>query len=419
MHALVRSRAAAAILLAAALLAAAFALRPRDAGHNLRWPSRIGHLENAVLAFAWPEFHARREIVDPAELRALDRSLGRGTRTPGRVSPHFPYWRLTIRYAGGRLVEVVAARDLTAYLPAEGAFLEDATLRAFLDRETRVLARGFFGEPLPWPVVDRLWPWDTTAVVRDLETGARFVADRYGGYRHADAQPATARDTALMKAIYRGRWSWLRRAVVVEVRGRHVAGSMNGMPHGEGTIFDNDFQGHFCIHFPGSTTHGSRREDPGHRLMILKAAGRLAETLDRATPGDVASLALAAVYQQDTAALRHATDRVDPLLQRRLFDRIEHVEIGLPREISTVGNRSVVAVEVMVYAKPDPDRGERKRLRLSLAREAYASASPSTAIMAWKVRFDDLRQLLAGPEGADEKASPQPPVPAGNRQAAC
>jgi hypothetical protein len=86
-------------------------------------------------------------------------------------------------------------------------------------------------------------------------------------------QPLTAFDTAVMREIYGGRWSWARRPVLVEVGGHRLAASMNGMPHGAGSIGGNDFPGHFCIHFLLSEVHRSGRVDPQHLLAILAAAG--------------------------------------------------------------------------------------------------------------------------------------------------
>jgi hypothetical protein len=48
---------------------------------------------------------------------------------------------------------------------------------------------------------------------------------------------------------------------------------MNGMPHGGQQINNNDFQGHFCIHFKGSKTHKGNRMDATHQAAVKLAAG--------------------------------------------------------------------------------------------------------------------------------------------------
>lgn len=382
------------VLLAALLaagLAAGLALRPA--------PRLVG----AEVGFAWPEFRATRTIGDRERLRALDRAVAAATRIPGPLPAHFPYWRLRLDFSDGRRVDLLASRRLAVYLPAAESYLAGEGLQDVLAAETGALAATFFGEPLPWSEVDRLWPRDTKVAVRDLETGARFEVDRYGGYNHADAQPATPRDTRALKAVFGGGWSWRRRAAVVEVAGRRVAASMNGMPHGSGTLPDNDFPGHFCIHFAGSITHGSRRPDLAHRMMILKAAGRLADALDAAPPEEVAAMALTAVFQKDTAALRYAVDGLaEPpaaALLADLLDRVDYVEIHDARPAAP----DEVEVRVTVYARPDLERGIARTLRLGLSRSGPAAA--------WKVRFNDLGELLAPPPaspggGPDAPAGP-------------
>ena len=46
---------------------------------------------------------------------------------------------------------------------------------------------------------------------------------------------------------------------------------MNGMPHGTQTISGNNFDGHFCIHFYGSKTHGSKKVDAMHQNCVAEA----------------------------------------------------------------------------------------------------------------------------------------------------
>jgi len=109
-----------------------------------------------------------------------------------------------------------------------------------------------------------------TAKVIDVETNLSFTVIRKGGTNHADCEPATAADTAVMKKLY-GTWSWERRAIIVEVNGKRIAASMNGMPHSVDWISGNNFNGHFCIHFLNSRTHGTNKVDSDHQAMVQKA----------------------------------------------------------------------------------------------------------------------------------------------------
>ena len=131
-----------------------------------------------------------------------------------------------------------------------------------------------YGALLVWEDVDKIFPMYATAKITDIYTGSTFTVQRREGSSHVDAQPLTAEDTAIMKNIYGGRWSWGRTGIIVGVRGYRIAASMHGMPHGGGKIDDNNFPGHFCIHFLGSTIHGGGMDTQHHR-EILKAAGKL------------------------------------------------------------------------------------------------------------------------------------------------
>ncbi len=135
-----------------------------------------------------------------------------------------------------------------------------------------------------------------TAKIIDVDTGLSFSIKRTYGYNHADCETLTASDTAIMKKIYGGQWSWSRRAIIVVVNGRRLAASMAGMPHagredlksdiwvdgwrtggyGDGYNFDrvkgNNMSGHFDVHFLNSKTHGTNRVDEGHQAMVQKAS---------------------------------------------------------------------------------------------------------------------------------------------------
>ncbi len=118
---------------------------------------------------------------------------------------------------------------------------------------------------------DSLLPKKAVFTVKDCLTGKTFKCKRWSGANHADSEPLTAEDTAIMKSIYNGTWSWARRPILVMYNGHVYAASMNGMPHGTTTISNNNFDGHFCIHFTGSMTHGSKKVDPDHQNAIKRA----------------------------------------------------------------------------------------------------------------------------------------------------
>lgn len=110
----------------------------------------------------------------------------------------------------------------------------------------------------------------TTATITDVATGIAWKEIRKGGTNHADVQPLTAADTAAMKAAV-GKWSWDRRAIFVTIDGVNYAASMNCMPHGSGSIKNNNFDGHHCIHFTNSRGHSSNKVCSLHQTAIQKA----------------------------------------------------------------------------------------------------------------------------------------------------
>lgn len=114
-------------------------------------------------------------------------------------------------------------------------------------------------------------PKGATFTIKDVNTGKTFTVKRWSGYNHLDAEPLTDEDTAVMKQIYGGEWSWRRRAILVKYDGHVYAASMNGMPHGTTTISGNDFDGHFCIHFYKSRTHETNRVDQEHQNAVERA----------------------------------------------------------------------------------------------------------------------------------------------------
>lgn len=112
------------------------------------------------------------------------------------------------------------------------------------------------------------------ATVTDVATGISFEIRVMSSGSHADVEPLTAADTANLRRLSGGKFSWTPRACILTVNGRSIAVSINTMPHGGSTIRGNEFNGHFCIHFLNSRNHYNGRVDPGHQRQVRRAAGQ-------------------------------------------------------------------------------------------------------------------------------------------------
>ncbi len=212
------------------------------------------------------------------------------------------------------------------------------------------------GEVVEWEKVNKLLPKGATFKVVDLETGFYFQVQRRAGNKHADVQPLTRDDTAVLKHLYNDKWSWNRRAILIPVKGRMLAGSMHGMPHGAGAL-ENGFPGHFCIHFLGSSTHRSRNIDPSHQFMILKAGGQLSKYAAGASAKQAVSMFLVGMKQQD---IKIAT----PVLNKTLLEDATVTELfkgitSMQYEIRSPSTRypPVVRTEIRARVKKYDDNG--------------------------------------------------------------
>lgn len=205
------------------------------------------------------------------------KSLSYKTTSPLTVMPPYDHHTFTLLYEGREQVLLHYSPTLNAFYNNYHLLEPSANLKeALLDLGAlyRQEAYKTYGALVVWEEANKLFPMYATAKITDIYSGNSFNVQRREGDTHVDAQPLTADDTAIMKKIYGGQWSWERKGIIVEVQGCRIAASMHGMPHGAGKIDDNNFPGHFCIHFLCSTIHGAGM-DIGHHREILKAAGML------------------------------------------------------------------------------------------------------------------------------------------------
>ncbi len=146
-----------------------------------------------------------------------------------------------------------------------------------------------------WSKANKLFPRNSNATIIDVDTKKIFKVKRTFGSNHADVEPLTTKDTKIIKEIWGG-FNWNRRAVVVVTqKGNMLAGSMTSFPHagvdnkpalayvhnrsgnyGSGINLDavknNGVNGHMCIHFLNSKTHGSKHVNKKHQYMVKKSA---------------------------------------------------------------------------------------------------------------------------------------------------
>ncbi len=255
----------------------------------------VRHSSQAFVDFEITRFNKRKEIIDRDLIRQLKEVLnGEPLLADYRISNHVIHMnskkdRKTLSYFGSSLLSITDG----------GLFIIPKELRNQLDSIFTDLEKEQYGEDMPWSEAKLLFPKNRYALVTDLETGLSFNIRRKSGTYHADVQPLTAKDTETMKNIFGGNWSWKRRAIILKVDGRMIAASMNGMPHGAGSIKNNNFPGHFCIHFLGSKVHKSNKVDLAHQLMIAKASGKLDEVIQNSTPEKLITIFLTALKQHD------------------------------------------------------------------------------------------------------------------------
>ncbi len=124
-----------------------------------------------------------------------------------------------------------------------------------------------------WSRVSNLIPNGAKFKVIDVRTGVSWYQIRSCGHFHMDCDTASAADTAKLKSVYGGKWTWARRPIWVVYRGYVFAASMNGMPHApnEKVVSGNNFPGINCIHFLNSKIHATGKIDSVHQSCIRSA----------------------------------------------------------------------------------------------------------------------------------------------------
>ncbi|MBQ8655331.1 MAG: peptidoglycan-binding protein, partial [Clostridia bacterium] len=101
-----------------------------------------------------------------------------------------------------------------------------------------------------------------TFTVYDPATGLTWKMRLYSAGNHADSEPLTKEDADTMYKAWGNQWTWNEKPVYVQLaNGTWCIASMPNMPHLSGSISDNGFEGHTCVHFPRTMTE-VQKNDP-------------------------------------------------------------------------------------------------------------------------------------------------------------
>lgn len=84
----------------------------------------------------------------------------------------------------------------------------------------------------------------------DPATSLQWTLRLYSLGHHADSEPLTATDTAIMYKAFGYTNTWTPKPVYVQLpSGVWTLATMHNVPHLNGSISNNDFDGHLCVHF--------------------------------------------------------------------------------------------------------------------------------------------------------------------------
>jgi len=109
-----------------------------------------------------------------------------------------------------------------------------------------------------------------TLYIYEPTSGKSWNLRVYSCGRHCDAEPLTAEDTANMLEAFGGVNTWSQKAVYVRLpSGTWTIGSTHDMPHLSGSIKDNNFNGHLCVHFL-RTMSEAEQNDPKYGVSNQK-----------------------------------------------------------------------------------------------------------------------------------------------------
>ncbi len=204
-----------------------------------------------------------RTVLNSVNIRATAQIKGKVVTQIARSNTQMPYYQVTVNQ-GYSWYYVKTPSGLNGWVRSDCVYLENGG-------GSGTTTTGLYpAELLDWSIVTNMWVAGQTYTVYDVETQMRWNARRLYGKQHADVEPLTASDTAVICRMYGVSSAsqinsvnhWQRRPSLVTIGNRTIACSLYGVPHGEQSITNNNFNGQCCLHFLNSTTHTNAGSGP-------------------------------------------------------------------------------------------------------------------------------------------------------------
>ena len=116
-------------------------------------------------------------------------------------------------------------------------------------------------------------------LIYDPSTGLSWTLKVLSRGRHCDSEPLTLQDTETMVKAFGGENTWTQKGVYVKLpSGVWTIGSTHDMPHMSGSIKDNGFDGHLCVHFLRDMSE-TETNDPSYGVANQKTIRTLWKSL--------------------------------------------------------------------------------------------------------------------------------------------
>lgn len=285
------------------------------------------------------ELEARWTVSDSETIRQICDGLKKSKTIAGVKSP-----------SGGTKVRLYSKREIREYLWDGSGYLLDLKTGKVIKADynlskhfelaaLEIKNRSPFGEILDWKEVKEIFEIGERVVIRDIDTGIKFMARRTGGYTHADIVPLNREDTQNLRTIYKETINWKRRAVVVQIGKKKIAASLTGAPHVQGKYTDNDLEGKMGLYF--SNEKKNYGNSLSHQMMIWKASGKTRKYLKNLSPEELIIAIFTAIDQQDLKTLKS-------MLKQPKFVKSNELEQVLGVTVTGLKKKDILSYDVTV-----------------------------------------------------------------------